>query len=165
MKHNVWHLVCVLLFVGTSSFTSAREPKEYDKDVNYDEARLPHYDLPPLLLTGEGKKVTTAEEWFEVRRPQIMSLFSNLVYGRVPEPKFPITTAYEVVATDGQFMGGKATRKDVKISFTNELGKAEMLILVFVPNGQKNQCPASLSTASTTRSRTTFRLQRCVPVN
>ena len=142
---RIWSLACPLLLLLLSiAASSAREPKEYDKDVNYDEARLPHYDLPPLLLTSEGKQVTTAEEWFEVRRPQIMSLFSNLVYGRVPAPKFPIKTAYEVVATDEQFMGGKATRKDVKITFTNELGKAEMLILVFVPNNASKPVPCFL---------------------
>ena len=69
------------------SLAGAREPKEYDGNVIYDEAKIPHYDLPPLLVTAEGKPVTTAEQWRTVRRPQIMSLFSNLIYGRVPEPE------------------------------------------------------------------------------
>ena len=120
---------------------SAREPKEHDSDVNYKEERLPNYDLPPLLLTAEGKKITTAEEWRNIRRPQILSLFSNLVYGRVPEPASPITTTHEVVKEDKEFMGGKATRKDVKITFKNELGEAEMLILVFVPNKATKPVP------------------------
>ncbi len=131
-----------MLFVVLSlSLAEAREPKEYDRDVNYDEARLPEYDLPPLLLTAEGKKVTTAEEWLNVRRPQIMGLFSNLIYGRVPEAQSPITTTHEVVKEDKSFMGGKATRKDVKITFTNEFGKAEMLVLVFVPNKADKPVP------------------------
>lgn len=132
----------LMLFVVLSlSLAEAREPKEYDRDVNYDEARLPEYDLPPLLLTAEGKKVTTAEEWLNVRRPQIMGLFSNLIYGRVPEAQSPITTTHEVVKEDKSFMGGKATRKDVKITFTNEFGKAEMLVLVYVPNKADKPVP------------------------
>lgn len=123
------------------STTQAREPKEYDRDVNYEEDRLPRYDLPPLLLTAEGQRITTSEEWQHIRRPQIMSLFSNLIYGRVPEPAFPIETTYEVVKEDNHFMNGKATRKDVKISFRNQLGDAEMLILVFVPNDAKKPVP------------------------
>lgn len=131
-----------MLFVVLSlSVAEAREPKEYDRDVNYDEARLPEYDLPPLLLTAEGKKVTTAEEWLNVRRPQIMGLFSNLIYGRVPEAQSPITTTHEVVRKDKSFMGGKATRKDVKITFANDFGKAEMLVLVFVPNKADKPVP------------------------
>ena len=68
------------LVLGT--MVLARQAKEGDKDVNYDESKIPAYDLPELLVTVEGKRITTAEEWREVRRPQIMSLFSNLIYGR-----------------------------------------------------------------------------------
>ncbi len=130
-----------LLLLGTLPLL-AREKKEYDSDVNYDESKTPHYDLPPLLVTAEGKKVSTAEEWRNVRRPQIVSLFSNLIYGRVPTPPSPISTEYKVLKTDKSFMGGKATRKDVRIRFTNEGGTAEMTILVFVPNGATKPVPA-----------------------
>jgi len=133
-------LLTLVLILGVS-VVEAREPKERDSDVNYDEARLPKYDLPPLLLTAEGKKITTAEEWFTIRRPQIMSLFSNIVYGRVPEAQSPIKTTREIVKEDKHFMEGKATRKDVKIRFSNEFGEAEMLVLVFVPNGAKKPVP------------------------
>ncbi|MCB1100628.1 MAG: acetylxylan esterase, partial [Verrucomicrobiae bacterium] len=59
----------------------AKEPKEYDYDLNYQESRLPAYTLPPLLVAPDGKRITTAEEWQIIRRPQILALFSNLVYG------------------------------------------------------------------------------------
>ena len=45
----------------------ARELKEFDNDVNYDEARVPHYDLPDPLITAEGKPVTSAEQWRNIR--------------------------------------------------------------------------------------------------
>ncbi len=131
----------VTLFLTCATLSTAREPKEFDSDVNYNESRLPNYDLPPLLLTAEGKQVTTADEWFNIRRPQIMGLFSNLIYGRVPTPASKITTTHEVVKTDKDFMGGKATRKDIKIKFENDLGKAEMYVLVFVPNNAKKPVP------------------------
>ena len=63
----------------------ARELKEFDNDVNYDEARVPRYDLPDPLITAEGKPVTTAEQWRNVRRPQILSLFANFIYGAVTD--------------------------------------------------------------------------------
>ena len=47
----------------------AREKKEYDADVNYDEARIPKYDLPPLLVTSSGKRISTPDEWHQIRRP------------------------------------------------------------------------------------------------
>lgn len=147
MTHQQFHrsvafaVVFILGCLSCHQTVSAREPKEHDSDVNYEESRLPRYDLPPLLLTAEGKKITTAKEWRTIRRPQILSLFSNLIYGRVPEPMSPITTTYQVVKEDKTFMDGKATRKDVKITFKNELGEADMLILVFVPNKATKPVP------------------------
>jgi len=129
----------VLLAAGE---VTAREPKEYDKNLNYDEARLPAYDLPPLLVSSEGKPITTAEEWFAIRRPQIMSLFGNLVYGTVPAPESPLEVSFEVAKTDPEFMDGAATRKDVRIRFENAKGNAEMLVLVFVPNDADDPVPA-----------------------
>ncbi len=111
----------------------ARELKEFDNDINYDEARVPHYDLPDPLVTAEGKPVTSAEQWRNIRRPQILSLFANFVYGAVPVPPDPIVQTYRVVKEDKSFMGGKATRLDVAIRFKNRKGTAETLVLVFLP--------------------------------
>jgi hypothetical protein len=137
-KFALWTTVLLLSAVPTSG----REPKEYDSDVIYDQSKVSHYDLPPLLVTAEGKTITTAEEWRNVRRPQILSLFANLIYGRVPEPESPVKIECEVKKTDSEFMGGKATRKDVQIRFRNDRGRAEMLILVFVPNRAAMPVPA-----------------------
>ena len=120
----------------------AREKKESDSNLIYDQSKIPHYDLPPLLVTAEGEPVTTAEQWRNVRRPQILSLFSNLVYGRVPAPPSPIKTEYKVLKTDADFMKGKATRKDIQIRFSNKNGSVRMTILVFTPNAAKKPVPA-----------------------
>lgn len=92
-------LIITLCFLPLLAL-EARESKEYDNDVNYDESKIPHYDLPQLLITPDGKKITTAEEWQQIRRPQILSLFSNLIYGRVPAPSIPIKVEFEAVNTD-----------------------------------------------------------------
>ena len=123
---------------------SADEPKYHDKDLVYDEARVPAYDLPPLLVSSEGKPITTAEDWFNIRRPQIMALFGNLIYGIVPAPESPIQTTFEVVKTNREFMDGRASRKDVRIRFENAKGSAEMLILVFTPIDARAPVPVFL---------------------
>ena len=138
----------VFFFMLCIPFTSltafAAQSKEADSDVIYDEAKVPHYDLPEVLVTTQGKRVTTPEEWMNVRRPEIMSIFSNLIYGRVPEPESPIQIEYEVVATDPDFMGKKATRKDVKITISNDKGEAEMYILIYTPNNVDGPVPAMM---------------------
>ena len=102
-----YQAILMLVMMGVNF---GRQAKEGDKDVNYDETKVPAYDLPELLVTAEGRRITTAEEWSSLRRPQIMSLFSNLVYGRVPEPSTPMTLTFREVKKDRAFMRGKATR-------------------------------------------------------
>ena len=141
-------IVCLFSFA-----TFAGQSKENDIDVNYDEDMVSKYELPPLLVTAEGKPVTTKEEWRTIRRPQILALFSNILYGCVPQPQSPTKTEFEVTKTDSEFLSGKATRKDVRIQFENDRGKAEMIILVFVPNKAEKPVPAlMLHTFDNTRS-------------
>ena len=134
-------LVVFTVTMVLNSGVLAREAKEADNDVNYDEQQIPHYDLPPLLVTAEGDTVTTAEQWRNVRRPQILAMFSNLIYGCVPTAPDPIKSNYEVVSTDAQFLQGKATRQDVRLTFRNANGWAEMLIVVYVPNDTEAPVP------------------------
>ncbi|MDP7585393.1 MAG: hypothetical protein QF920_06275, partial [Verrucomicrobiota bacterium] len=140
MLRKTLFTVAALGFATCTLF--ARELKEFDNDVNYDEARVPHYDLPDPLITAEGKPVTTAEQWRNVRRPQILSLFANFVYGAVPVPPDPIVQTYRVVREDKSFMGGKATKLNVAIRFKNRKGTAETLVLVFLPNNAMGPVPA-----------------------
>lgn len=139
------HLILSAALLGSVTFSLlADEPKNHDFDVIRDEASVTPYQLPPILVSSEGKPITTAEEWFNLRRPQLMALFGNLIYGVVPAPESPITTTFGVVKTDREFMEGKATRKDVRLRFENAKGSAEMQILVFTPNGLGQPAPAFL---------------------
>jgi hypothetical protein len=120
------------------------EPKNHDFDVVRDEALVPPYQLPALLVSSEGKTITTPDEWFHTRRPQIMALFGNLIYGIVPSPESPVRTTHDVIRRDANFMDGRATRKDVRIRFENAKGTAEMQILVFTPNAVGQPAPTFL---------------------
>ena len=132
-----------LLFAFTSIECFAdRQLKEYDNDINYDEAKIPYYDLPPLLLSAEGKKITTPKQWRNIRRPQIMASFSNLIYGRVPEAQFPIETKAAVVDENRHFLDGKATHRIVLITFSNENGSVSITAHLVVPNRVTKPCPA-----------------------
>lgn len=42
-------------------------------------------NLPPILTDNVGNKVTTTAEWEQKRRGEILDLFADNVYGRVPE--------------------------------------------------------------------------------
>src|SRR5215831_18948647 len=53
--------------------------------ANYDESKAnPYPNLPDPLTLKNGKKVTTAADWWNKRRPEIVEDFDREVYGRVP---------------------------------------------------------------------------------
>lgn len=52
---------------------------------NTDESKAnPYPNLPDPLTLKNGQKVTTAQMWWEQRRPEIVEDFDREVYGRVP---------------------------------------------------------------------------------
>jgi hypothetical protein len=140
--NRLFFLTTILFF--SLNYSDAREAKEYDNDVNYDEAKVLHYDLPQLLVGPNGKKISSAKEWESLRRPQILSLYSNLIYGRIPEPENPLEITFKLVEEDKAFMKGKATRKDIDIKISNNKGSKTMRFLVFSPNGVEGPAPAFL---------------------
>ena len=80
---------------------------------NYDESKVPHYTLPDPLLLGDGQRVTDTAAWREKRRPEILHLFEQYVYGKAPGK--PDGRAVRIRAADRDALGGKAVRKEVTI--------------------------------------------------
>ncbi len=69
--------------------------------ANYDPAKAnPFPDLPDPLVTKNGQKVTTAEQWWKVRRPEIVEDFEREVFGRVPKNVPQVTWTVVTQATD-----------------------------------------------------------------
>ncbi|MGZ3276062.1 MAG: alpha/beta hydrolase family protein [Caulobacteraceae bacterium] len=52
--------------------------------TNYDEAKANPTPLPDPLIGRDGKRVTSAREWKNVRRPQIVNAMEDALYGRRP---------------------------------------------------------------------------------
>lgn len=72
--------------------------------ANYDPAQAnPYPDWPDVLTLKDGRTVTTAELWWQRRRPEIVEDFEREVYGRVPQdvPKVTWTVAETVETTVG----------------------------------------------------------------
>ena len=104
------------------------QSKEWESDVIYSESQVPFYELPDPLVTIEGKRITTKEEWINKRRPQIMGMFASTIYGRVPEPESPVEVDYELVNEDKEFFDGHCTRKLILATYSNDRGSVQMRI-------------------------------------
>ena len=72
--------------------------------ANYDESKAnPFPDLPDPLTLNDGQKVTTAESWWQKRRPELAEMLSKYVYGRVPGELPKVT--WTVTAVDREMIG------------------------------------------------------------
>ncbi len=75
--------------------------------ANYDDAKAnPYPKLPELLRLANGEQVTTPEQWWEKRRPEIVELLERELYGRVPVDVPHIN--WEVRETRERDLGGIA---------------------------------------------------------
>jgi hypothetical protein len=78
-----------------------------EKDANWDLAKANQYpNLPDPLVEKNGKRVATAEEWWKVRRPEIVEDYDREVLGRTPR-NLP-SVRWEVVSSTPERFGDVA---------------------------------------------------------
>ena len=81
--------------------------------ANRFEEKVNQYKLPDPLVLKNGKKITTATEWWNRRRPEIVADFDNEIYGRVPASIPPVK--WEIVSVKDTTIGNyKAKEKILK---------------------------------------------------
>jgi hypothetical protein len=72
--------------------------------ANYDESKAnPYPNIPDPLTLNNGEKVTTAQMWWDQRRPQLLEMFSKYVYGQVPNDVPQVR--WTVTAVDHEMIG------------------------------------------------------------
>jgi len=111
-------------------------------DINYYEEKVPTYTLPDVLISENGRKIESQEQWTKIRRPEILELFRKNVYGRVPNT--PYSKSYKIVNEDSNAMNGDATLKQIDITITAEGKSLVVHLTLFVPNMIKKPVPVFL---------------------
>lgn len=109
------------------------------REVNYDESKVPVYDLPDVLLLRNGKKVETRKQWKKQRRPEVLEMFASQMYGRTPTEK--IKVRYETLTENPNDLDGKATSRQVKFVFSNGQQAIEAILLLYLPNKPAGKVP------------------------
>jgi hypothetical protein len=101
-------------------------------------AKLPaHAELPDPLVMLDGTRVTSKEQWFDKRRPELRALFQHYMYGYLPAP---LKIEAKVEREDRKALDGKATLREVTIAFGPPETPRIHLLLV-VPNDRKGPAP------------------------
>jgi hypothetical protein len=127
----------ILLAAASPSRAQTRQ-----RPVNQDESKVPTYTLPDPLILANGQPVKDAETWTKKRRGEILALFENQVYGKMPGP--PPSMTFETISEDKSALGGKATRKEVAVLLTGKRDGPRIDLLIFIPNDRKAKAPAFL---------------------
>ena len=129
-------IIFYFLLVGTTTLMAQQD------GFNYDESKVPSYSLPDPFVTQSGEPVTTSQSWEFVRRPEIVQLFENHVYGQVPKDFDAIS--FTTVNQDKAAMGGMAHLKEVDITVTRNNNKITIRLILFVPNARATSSPVFL---------------------
>ncbi len=111
--------------------------------VNYDEAKVGRYVLPDPLTLEDGQKVTNAQTWYKIRRPQILNLYKEFQYGYTPgSPRY---MKFDVFDKGTKAFHGTAIRRQVTIYFTKDKNGPPINLLIYVPANAKKPVPILLS--------------------
>ena len=98
--------------------------------------------MPKILKTENHKDVETVKDWESVRRPQILSLFENEVYGQMPTNYDKLE--FSIINSDEKAMDGKASMKEVQIEVFKDKESVQINLVLFVPSERKEPVPAFL---------------------
>ena len=131
---NVW--MAALLVVLTCPAVSG-----HAEDFPEPDALPVKPELPDPLVMRNGKKVTSREDWFARRKPELRALFAHYMYGH--SPTSPLDLRVKVEREDSRALDGKATKKEVTLSF-GPADAPRIHLLLFVPNERKGPAPAFL---------------------
>lgn len=125
------HLFLVVLLVVV--------PARAQLDGNFSEAAVPAFTLPDPLRMADGTRVGSIEQWNSVRRPQLLRLFAENIYG--VSPPRPQSERFIVTDLDPHALGGLAIRKQVTILLNGEQDGPQTSVLIYLPAHARKPVP------------------------
>ncbi len=96
------------------------------------------FPLPDALVDSNGARVANERAWYKHRRPEILGLFAEQVYGRTPKGR--VAASFHSGSEDKHALDGKAVRRQVTMRLGGEAGPA-VRILLYLPSGAQRRVP------------------------
>jgi hypothetical protein len=134
MMQRIQAIRTFLLVVGTLALTGSTAHGQFPV-----VGALPsRAEMPDPLVMLNGRRVTSREQWFGQRRPELKSLFQYYMYGALPDA--PNKIDLKVTHEDRAAFGGKAKLQEFTLSF-GPAGTPPIHLLLVVPNGRTMAVP------------------------
>ena len=109
---------------------------------NYDESKVPDLILPDPFVSLKGNPILTREDWENFRRPEILRLFEENMYGQVPKD-FDDISFSEVTKSQNPY-SNTAILKEVDIKVSRKGKTHSMRLNVFIPKSGSGPFPVFL---------------------
>jgi hypothetical protein len=117
-----------------------RAPAQHIPGYNYDESKIAPYTLLDPLQLSNGSPVTTPQQWATQRRPEILRLFEDNIFGVTPAAAVRATAHTRIIEHNDHALDGLAVREQIDLTFDPAPGitsPAEALhsfrILLYLP--------------------------------
>ncbi len=123
MKRILILIFCVAAFLSTRSQTFV---------PNYDEQKVPEYQLPDIFTFENGEKVKTSDDWKE-RRSELVHLFADHVYGHAPEWDGEIILT--LLRENKKALDGTSHMREMKVSLIKNNQTLDIYLLLYLPVG------------------------------
>lgn len=136
-------VVMMLSCIAGAQVADAPDEVKAGVPVNYTEANVGPYTLPDPLKMANGNPVFTAKVWFEKRRPEIVKLFEDNQYGRMPDR--PRDMHFDIFDRATAAFDGKAIRRQVTVYFTNDKSGPSIDVLLYLPANAGGPVPVLLN--------------------
>lgn len=128
--------VAFLIAMASPFFLFAQQPE------NYDESKVPNLILPDLFVDFDGNIVNSQQDWETKRRPELVSMFAELVYGQLPTDYDEIN--FEVIANTNNLHDTYADLKTVDITVSRNNNPQTIRLNIFLPKDKKGPFPVFL---------------------
>jgi len=131
---------------------NAQQPNPPVAPANYDEEKVGDFPLTDPLKTIDGRTVNTPALWNDVRRPELLKLFAEEMFGECPISFKNLGAVLSIDALDvdagSTVFNGKGTRYQIRLRFftrreaTAKDGDPVIDVLIYTPNNVTGKVPA-----------------------
>lgn len=122
----------VVLFTVVLGLLCLAPSSALSQEFNYDETKVPQYELPSLLVNPDGQPVTEAKTWLASTRSHWKQTLTEEVYGQAPSATATLTIHDESVK-----LIGAVKCKQVTLRLTRNEKSIDLQLLVFLPADAK----------------------------
>ena len=96
--------------------------------------------VPELMRMADGRPVETREMWEKERRPELLKIFTERMYGVRPEEK-PRSLKFKTLSPDRSILGGAGVSRKVRATYEGTKGTNSFDFTLYLPSSASAKAP------------------------